>query len=833
MFRSSVLLFALLGALAPPALAQIFPLEVINASEHPRIGEVARVSIPIPEDIPIHDPHAVGLVVRDPSGRVIPSQFRVLSRWHGPRDDMSKGAKWILAAFPVDVPANTTLTYRLAVGQAPQAGIDIVDDPSRLVVMPRPGAAFVIDKTRFSIFEQVQIDGRSLLSAPGELRVRGMGGVNFPVTLTETVIEVDGPVLTTVRQKGSIGPLAFTARAHFQIGMDEVRYDFRLENPGAYGVFESVPSATVYLQELVLDLPVRGADSRFINSRMRRTLTGSRFELRQDHLVGGGPDHWNSFSYTEMDGANLVGTGGRHDGGAAVAGQGGGVLIAVDRFFQNFPKAFAKEGDHLEVHLWPAGGNGPHYKGIYGRDPIDPNSLMAYRIEGGRWKTHTMGLRFQSTIPSPAEVRSLVDRTAHPLIGRVKPRWTKHSLAIPALWHEDDQGTDLAASRWRRMVGMLADDAMADDLRNEGRVGVRAFMKRGGTWRNRLHYGWENYGDLRWSEGASSLHYDWTLAPMLNFVRTGDYGFWDIGRDMIAHRRDYDTNHTTDLRERWRGAAFYEKGEWHGSYRFGEASHTWLHGLLLHYALTGDEGTYETVLASVDFLLRSEMRNWHGNWGSRIPGWTMDNLTVAYAYLGMQAAKVEAGEILLNYERLEVAAGARGYVPNEGDRGRVKPWMVNIFFNGAVRYMAVTQDYRGVGLIDRMRNWLRNDVIVRAGVQGSLVQLPGVIYQMDRNGNAMSHSLHKGWPMLESMAWSYLLSGDTQDAIVAMELWNSLILFHQRSVGQQVNPGDTTSYSPISMRIHSYPDTETKVMGQVLLWGQAGLALQRILERRW
>ena len=56
----------------------------------------------------------------------------------------------------------------------------------------------------------------------------------------------------------------------------------------------------------------------------------------------------------------------RMDGAIALNGAGGSVAVCIDRFWQNFPKAYTSAGNSLEIGLWPAFGNGPMHRGQYG-----------------------------------------------------------------------------------------------------------------------------------------------------------------------------------------------------------------------------------------------------------------------------------------------------------------------------------------------------------------------------------------------------------------------------------------------------------------------------------
>ena len=89
--------------------------------------------------------------------------------------------------------------------------------------------------------------------------------------------------------------------------------------------------------------------------------------------------------------------------------------------------------------------------------------------------------------------------------------------------------------------------------------------------------------------------------------------------------------------ENWnlRGMAFYEKGD-HGSFREPVPSHTWIEGMWLYWALTGDETARESAMegseafARVNFTYDSAL-----SWNEpRWIGWPTLGLMAAYRYTG-------------------------------------------------------------------------------------------------------------------------------------------------------------------------------------------------------
>ena len=793
--------------------------------------------VPMPKipDYVIPSMESHWICVRNPAGQIIPHQYKVLSRWDGTRDDVTKSLKWVQVTFLADCPPNTSVDYSLSIGIKPIGQMVAQWQPDRLVVSPMPGTSFSIDRFAFRLFKEATVDGQAIVVAPGGgLRMEDETGAIVTPQITETRIEQGGTVRFVVCQRGLLNDLRFTVRYYFHSGCRDVRVDFRLENPGAYGYFFGVQSEHRYFDFIRLWLPINGAGSQVTTSDGTRALGGAVYELNQDFAWGSDPlDVLGSFSFEERAGSNILHSGTRSDGGVDLTGSNGGVTVCVDRFWQNFPKTMRVAGDEVEIALFPEWGNGPEYAGQYATptsgSPIDPLALSNFRFEGGRWKTHTVNFDFHSGARTPSEVALVAERTNRPLAGRASAEWTNYTGALGSLFASQRTWNDVGLDRWERFYAMLVDDSAADNQLQLGQIGLRGFRNRGGTYGGRQFYGWENFGDLMWGNGSCSLHYDWTYQVLMGWVRGGSYEYLDVARDMAFHRRDYDQNHSQDLTEFWRGAQFYEKGWWHGNFLFGQNSHNWVHGILLHYALTGDEGSYEAAREAQDFLLRNSPRNWTGYYGARIPGWATLNLVDLYNYLGEAPAIIEARAGIETFQDLENQAGGAGYVSNLGGGLVSIPWMHSIMFHATAKYTLVGQDASFVPLMQRMKTWLLS--CVNSPAITTVMPMPSVTEIYQQNGQHEGSSVHHMWYVADAITLSAMMFGDQTDIDVAYLLFESAARFHQSVGGNTIDFDDAETYSPIAMRMWQYPNSETKIISGVLHGGHSYGALRAWLTR--
>jgi hypothetical protein len=372
---------------------------------------------------------------------------------------------------------------------------------------------------------------------------------------------------------------------------------------------------------------------------------------------------------------------------------------------------------------------------------------------------------------------------------------------------------------------MIVDDNAADNVPNLGRIGLPKFIERGGTWGDRQPYGWENYGDIPWADGYCNLHYNWPANLLLEFLRTGDWRYFDRGRDMAVWRRDYGQNHGMAGTEAWRGCSFYEKGWWHGNSMPGTVSHNWVLGLLLHYALTGDEGTREAALENASMAMRAGPGSWSGWWGSRIPGWAIDCLVDAWNFLGNPEYADEAARGISRYEELELADGGGGYHLNPAN-GATTVWMENIFFFAAAKHVLATGSSQPLPLLQRMRTWFKRSCIIPPEGDPASMTLPAVWETWSPAGGSRP-TVHHLWTMLDALSYSAVLFDDPDDRLWATTLFEAATRFWQEGASaKRRNPLNASTWSPITMRPLAFPNSESKVLANVLNFGAPHLGMR-------
>jgi hypothetical protein len=811
------------------------PVRVANASKHARDGEPVSFGFPVPEAAGITD--VAVLTLRDGAGATVPCQFKALARWRAPREALAP-LKWVLATLRPGIAPATVARFEVLVGSpgpAPAPGLAVTVGGDVITVRTGPSVEFAVPTRAFGPFASVTV-GTRVVTEAGRLEMADPGGAAIPGVVTApTTVEESGPIRAVLVQRGSLGELRYTCRWWFHAGRSDVIVEFRLENPLAYGLFDAgIPDGQQYFDRLEIAQPIAG-DGHAVTSHAgtHPVGTGQAFELRQGWRAGKPTDVLAGFWFTETSGARTVASGGRHFGALDVSGSAGGVTVLVERFAENHPKAIAVRGGALRIALFPEFGHGPEFRAQYATPasadkPVDPLALESYRFEGGRWKSHRMTFDFHPGSRTPAEVAGLAARVESPLVGYPDPALVRTSRALGILWAERGcVAGDPAVDRFERFLDVMADDSAADPSGGLGRIGLPGFLARGGTYGGRETFGWDNFGDIPWGNGWCNLHYDWPAAMLSGFLRTGDVRLFARGCDMARFRRDLGQNHGKDDREAWRGAAFYEKGWWHGNTMPGTVSHNWLLGVLLHYALTGDEGSREAAVENAAMAMRAGPGRWSGYWGSRIPGWAIDTLVDAWNFLGDAEMLDEASRGVARYEELELADGGGGYHLNPAN-GRTTVWMENILFIAAAKHALATSHGQALPLLGRMRNWFKRSCILPPQGDATAMTVASVLEDWSPAGGARP-SVHHVWTMAAALSYSAVLFDDADDRLWATVLFESVARYWQETAAAKPrNFRNAATWSPITMRPLAFPNSESKVLANVLNFGAPYLGMRAL-----
>jgi hypothetical protein len=573
------------------------------------------VGIPLPKG-QVFNPAEIALY--NESNDHIPLQSEVLARW-------SDGSvQWVLLDFLANVAPKATAAYTLkdwceSASGAPGVFITVQESPSSIAI-DTCYALFCLNPTVFSPFARIIIQGHSVLDEPGSSMVLlDEEGRAYQPCMRSHTIETAGLLRTTLRMQGVFlgdaqSILAhFVSRLSFYAGSGLVELRFTLHNPRAAahpgGLWDLGDAGSVYFRSLAFNLPLRAQNNVrcMWAPQPQQPLVpsaGARLEIYQDSSGG---QNWCSTNHTNRHGRvmqtfqgyritaddRIVDEGKRATPLIAVGDHETWVTAAVDKFWQNFPKALEADHNRLSIGLFPQ-----QYRDIY-------------ELQGGEQKTHTVWLQFDRQHESMPDVRWWHCR----LQPRTTPEWYAHSKAISYLSprsahkHADYQA--------------LIDTAIA---------GNNTFFDR----REIIdEYGWRHFGDLYADheaighQGNTPLishynnQYDAIYGAIVQYASSGDPHWLTLTTDLAKHVIDIDIYHTSEDHSAYNHGLFWHTDHYtdaatatHRSYSQATMAakglpdygggpsneHNYTTGLLHYYYLTGDPLAREAVLGLANWV---------------------------------------------------------------------------------------------------------------------------------------------------------------------------------------------------------------------------------------
>ena len=105
------------------AVTPLLELKVLNGADQPRVNEPVSFGIPVMLQNQLYGLDFFQVV--DSNLQPVPRQFKVLTRWDGTRDDVTKPIRWALVSFNANVPPLSSATYYVALGGAILWGVDL------------------------------------------------------------------------------------------------------------------------------------------------------------------------------------------------------------------------------------------------------------------------------------------------------------------------------------------------------------------------------------------------------------------------------------------------------------------------------------------------------------------------------------------------------------------------------------------------------------------------------------------------------------------------------------------------------------------------------------
>ena len=342
--------------------------------------------------------------------------------------------------------------------------------------------------------------------------------------------------------------------------------------------------------------------------------------------------------------------------------------------------------------------------------------------------------------------------------------------------------------------------------------------------------GWRNFGDLAWGDGYSNLHYDLPFTTLREFVRTGDSRAFQIGSELARYRADWGHYHgddflDSDLTWNVKGMAFYEKGD-HGSFLEPKPSHTWIEGMWLFWALTGDEIVHESALSGSEAAQRMNFNFDNAlSWNEpRWLGWPVLSLMAAWRYTGDMRYLAKARDNCYLFAQTEESFGRKGYYISQTVDWSVKavqPWAwLGYAQQGVIEFWRETNDQRIAAYLVRIADWYIGKGMTNPPLRGGTTlangtYLPlGTSYFWTPNAVADDLTLHSGGMGLQVLTAAARISGRQDLWDKSRQLFRDVAFYRDTPDGTNVAPGYRAT---ISFRSAQFTGSSTKAFGQTAL----------------
>ena len=616
------------------ASADVIPLLVKERAGVARAADPVTFGIPFPMAARLYNTSSLGVYTS--SGVAVPAQFRVTGRWGGKADDATKPVRWVLVDIQADVPAKGEVAYELQTSSSTQASKGIsVNETAVSLTVTTGAAAFTISKTAFNLFDQVVVGTDTVVASGMSIGAVVKSGTNVytangsPVTIT---IEEQGLLRTVLLVDGLHGSNTdFTARLVFYANKSYAKVFYRVENNRAAVMNGSGQPDDIYnlggknsvnIDDLSLSVQLNAS------SGLNAYIQGDQAvqSLPADAIVkiyqeSSGLENWNAHT-SIADGGNLVRTSkyvgfrgyrmstgttnlesGNHAiGWLAVSNGVRGALVACRDFWQQYPKALrASPSGMLDIALLP------------------DEFPQTFNLRVGEFKTHETFFYFYSGSKTPSDLEAAAKAFNEPLFALATCKWYAQTRAIQDFPLSLRTGTAWNDSAFELSIAATVDSTIGKTVASLAPSGNSIFQS---IERNGM-FGWQDFGDIpqdfECGRGQYGLKYHGGYGFLVQFLRSRDYRFWELGENGERHEGDMDIIHTgRDTLACYGGNCF-----WDGAY-FGHSNHNECGdrnpnrntmggnpdiayaapGLFLYHFLTGNPWAYEYAKETSEKILR-------------------------------------------------------------------------------------------------------------------------------------------------------------------------------------------------------------------------------------
>ncbi|MGI5819525.1 MAG: hypothetical protein ACOX9R_15655 [Armatimonadota bacterium] len=684
-----------------PAVARrAVTINLLEEAGVARAGELMSFGMPF-EQGALFDPGMIRVL--DADGGERPAQATVTSWWP------DGSIRWALVETLVDMDAGATADFAVEFGaEVARAEIadpvQVSDQGGALVVSTGPLQA-TISRERFTILDEVRLGGQPVAALPEGIVVVREGGKVYRLAggaPDDVRVEKQGPLATTVRLEGP-----YVA----EDGEDYLRAIVRLTFvAGSPTVHVAATHIDDYLETEFTDiesltLPVAlsggGANARFL-------LPGADGDAVVEQQVG--PDasliqkHDALLEFAGEERENLRASGVMDYRSAA----GAGVIVAVENFWEEYPKALSASADAALIQILPPLAGESFYEDL--PDHLSfPFVEGHYRFKWGMSKTTRMSLTFHGG--GAADLAQHAGQTRLPVVPVIPAQYYAGTAALG----------DFAPPR----EGVFeAWDALVAQ-RFEQHMQIKESQR---------EYGFFNYGDWFGERGTNwgNNEYDLPHGLFMQYARTGERDYFRLALEGVRHMADVDCVHAHPDPLHVGAMQLHSvghTGEWSQnlakpgwSYRYGYHTtaangHTWADGLMDGWYLAGDPRVMEAGIGLGEHVAFA-MAPTFDRLGTheRSAGWSMVAIMAIYRATGdpvyLQAAE-RILQVALDEQDLEGTGAWPHLLPSDHAAGYPDAvgnvtFLIGVLLGGMQAYHQETGDPQVLASMEAAMRWVRS-----------------------------------------------------------------------------------------------------------------------------
>ena len=746
-----------------PAIHEVVELAVPETAGAARKGETTSQAVPFAMGC-LHSPQHIAVKTTD--AKAVPTQVRPFTYWP---DGSIQAA---VVTFPVDIDPNACAAYELHFGTEVKPA-----DVFNALTTEESGTCFTIDTGRLrveipkdsgEVVSDVSIDGKKVAIPDGQswaLELETEDGRHLSsagATATSCTLAEKGPLRAIVVKTGTLTDdsgevIDYRYELHFTRGSADVRFFPRFSNRlHADGVFIkrlslSLPWHTersaVYYTTSENGGPKRidsqGVVEFYQHTHDTLTVAGdgisaeARFSRQPGRMIG----------WTLLDGPEPLKVGLRYawqmypkrlriDNGLNID------LVPPPLTDEDIPDAAKKPP---EVEGRTIGGVG--YPQALGHPGV-------FRLAVGESVSHELWLSFAD---GNATVEQQFAAGLNPLRGCADPAYVADTRVFCAIHPKDPA----IFPRYEKAVDGAYD----------------VFMKRR---RDRKQYGMENFGDdtFEWGYGPvytfwSNQEDDRTHGMLMQYVRSGDPRWWDLGEQAARHYRDVDLVGASPKRPADIGGPihhnsrhFVSKG-WVADHTRSapDTGHSWSEGLVDYWLLTGDLLAGEAVVRMGDWYVGKVDAFRFGAGGQeRGQGWALTGLAAIYRTTG-DPRYLDAARRVQNWIN-DWQDPVRGVISvpisEQPSYEGGTTFMHGIVGHGIARLYEMTGDPQTLRSLQGIANWVVTEPMGPPG-QFWYKQAPNLKRGYGYNGKAMS-----------ATSYAYELTDDPYMAEITDEIFSHI-----------------------------------------------------------